>query len=39
LAAGRLQATIDRTFAFDAVAQAHAYLEQGSHTGKVALVL
>ena len=37
--AGRLAVHLDRTFAFDDIADAHRLLEAGHSTGKVALVL
>lgn len=39
LADGRLRAVVDRTFPLSQAAQAHAYLESGTHTGKVVLVV
>lgn len=35
----RVRAIIDRTFPLAQAAQAHAYLEEGKHTGKVVLVV
>ena len=39
IADGRVRAIVDRTFPLAQAAQAHAYLEQGQHTGKVVLVV
>ena len=39
VAAGRVRAIIDRTFALEQAAQAHAWLEGGQHTGKVMLAV
>ena len=36
--AGKLRAVVDRTFPLEQAAQAHAWLEEGAHTGKVVLV-
>jgi NADPH:quinone reductase-like Zn-dependent oxidoreductase len=36
---GRLSVHLDRTFAFDDIAEAHRYLESGHMTGKVVLLL
>jgi putative PIG3 family NAD(P)H quinone oxidoreductase len=38
IAAGSVQAVVDRTFPLAQAAQAHAYLESGTHTGKIVLV-
>jgi len=38
IAAGRISAVIDRTFSLAEAAQAHAYIEQGAHIGKVVLL-
>ena len=38
IAAGRVQAVVDRTFPLEQAAQAHAYLEGGQHMGKIVLV-
>jgi NADPH2:quinone reductase len=37
LARGEMRPVIDRVFALEAVAEAHAYLESGQHVGKVIL--
>lgn len=37
LAAGRMRAVVDRTFALAQAAQAHAWLQSGQHAGKVVL--
>jgi NADPH2:quinone reductase len=37
IAAGRVRAIIDRTFPLSEAAAAHAYLESGSHVGKIVL--
>jgi putative PIG3 family NAD(P)H quinone oxidoreductase len=39
LEAGRLRPIVDRTFPLRHAAEAHAYLEAGSHVGKVVLVV
>ena len=39
LAAGSVRAVVDRTFALGDAAAAHAYLEGGSHVGKVVLTV
>ena len=39
IAAGRVRAIIDRTFPLSEAAAAHAYLENGSHVGKIVLVV
>ena len=36
---GRVKPIIDRTFAFDDVVQAHAYMESGMHIGKILLTM
>jgi NADPH:quinone reductase-like Zn-dependent oxidoreductase len=36
---GKVKPVIDRTFAFQDVAQAHAYMESGVHVGKVLLTM
>lgn len=36
--AGKVKAVVDRTFPLEQAAQAHAWLEEGAHTGKVVLV-
>jgi putative PIG3 family NAD(P)H quinone oxidoreductase len=38
LAAGKLRAIVDRTFALRDAAAAHAHLESGTHVGKIVLV-
>lgn len=38
IAAGKVRAIVDRTFPLSEAAAAHAYLESGSHVGKVVLV-
>ncbi|MGA9657927.1 MAG: NAD(P)H-quinone oxidoreductase, partial [Asticcacaulis sp.] len=35
--AGRIKPVLDRVFAFDEAAQAHAYMDSGVHTGKLVL--
>ena len=39
LESGTVSVVVDRTFAFEDVQQAHEYLEQGGHIGKVILTL
>lgn len=39
LAAGGIRPVIDRTFPFDAVAEAHRYMEAGDQIGKIVLTL
>ena len=39
IAEGQVRAIVDRTFPLAQAAQAHAYLENGHHTGKVVLVV
>ena len=39
IADGRVRAIVDRTFPLAEAAQAHAFLENGHHTGKVVLVV
>ncbi|GAB7542327.1 zinc-binding dehydrogenase [Cupriavidus sp. CuC1] len=38
LAAGRIRLPIDRTFAMDAIGEAHAYMQLDQHVGKIVLV-
>jgi len=38
IAAGKVRAIVDRTFPLADAAAAHAYLESGSHVGKIVLV-
>ena len=37
LAAGRIAPVMDRRFPLEAAAEAHAWLEQGDHVGKIVL--
>ncbi|WDR86076.2 zinc-dependent alcohol dehydrogenase family protein [Burkholderia ambifaria] len=39
LAAGALKPSIDRTFAFDDIAQAHRYMEAGTQVGKIVVTV
>jgi putative PIG3 family NAD(P)H quinone oxidoreductase len=39
IAAGKVRQQVDRTFPLDQAAQAHAYLEEGAHVGKVVLTM
>jgi putative PIG3 family NAD(P)H quinone oxidoreductase len=39
IAAGKVRAVVDRTFALEDAAAAHAYLEEGGHVGKVVLTV
>jgi putative PIG3 family NAD(P)H quinone oxidoreductase len=39
IAAGKVRAVVDRTFALEEAAKAHAYLEEGGHVGKVVLTV
>ncbi|KWE35156.1 zinc-dependent alcohol dehydrogenase family protein [Burkholderia territorii] len=39
LAAGALKPSIDRTFAFDDIAQAHRYMEAGAQVGKIVVTV
>ncbi len=39
IASGALHPTIARTFAFDAIADAHRYIESGEQIGKVVVTL
>ncbi|ALE06198.1 hypothetical protein AL755_13210 [Arthrobacter sp. ERGS1:01] len=39
IASGALNPTVDRTFPFDQISDAYAYLEKGSHTGKVVVTV
>jgi putative PIG3 family NAD(P)H quinone oxidoreductase len=39
VAGGKVRAVVDRTFPLEQAAQAHAYLEAGSHVGKVVLTV
>ena len=39
IAAGKVRPMVDKTFPLANAAQAHAYLEGGSHVGKVVLTV
>lgn len=39
LAAGALKPSIDRTFAFDDIAEAHRYMEAGAQVGKIVVTV
>lgn len=38
-AAGALKPLIDRTFAFDDIAEAHRYMEAGAQVGKIVVTV
>jgi NADPH:quinone reductase-like Zn-dependent oxidoreductase len=38
IAAGKVRAVVDRTFPLADAAAAHAYLESGTHVGKIVLI-
>ena len=38
IAAGKIAAVVDKSFALEDAASAHAYLESGAHIGKVMLL-
>lgn len=39
LRSGVLRPTVDRVFGFDEIIDAHKYLEQGAHVGKIVVTV